>query len=209
MRAWYSAWADSTLVAALGLQVEGAPQLAGDVEAVQAKVVLGPARAERGGEVAIAGPVDPVHPLAQLGQRGAAFVAGESPPGRCRAGPVPVTAAVFCCGAPAGEFGDLPVDGVEAGQGGGVFGEGAADRGDHAGQLVQLPGQGGVVGCFAGVEGGVLVAAGGELVQDRGQGVRVGGHGQFQGKDESSWPEVQPGGRKSGHWSASGPGSRP
>jgi hypothetical protein len=92
-----------------------------------------------------------------------------------------------------GELGDLAVDSVEPGEGGGVVGQGTADRGDHAGQLGQLAAERGVVGGLAGVEVGGLLAAGREHVQCRGEG--IGGHGQLHGNERSSWPEAQPGGR--------------
>jgi len=63
---------------ALRLEVQGAPQLAGDVERVQAQVVLRPALAEPVGEVAVAGPVDPLGPVGQLRDRGSPLVGGES-----------------------------------------------------------------------------------------------------------------------------------
>ena len=72
MRAWYSAWADSSAVVAGGLEVQDRPQAGGDVQGVQAQVVGGPAGAEGGGQVAVAGPVDLVHPGAQPGDRLAA-----------------------------------------------------------------------------------------------------------------------------------------
>ena len=80
-----------------------------------------------------------------------------------------------------GEGGDLAVEVVEAGEGGGVLGQGAADRGDHAGQLGDLAAELAVVDGLAGVEAGDGLAAGGELVQ--GGAHRVGGHGRSQGND--------------------------
>ena len=67
MRAWYSAWADSSAGVRLGLQVEDGPQLGQDVQAVQAQVVGGPAGAQGGGQVAVAGLVDLLDPGAQPG----------------------------------------------------------------------------------------------------------------------------------------------
>ena len=80
-----------------------------------------------------------------------------------------------------GEGGDLAVKVVEAGEGGGVFGQGAADRGDQAGQLGGLVAELAVMGGLAGIEVGDGRAAGGELVQ--GGAHRVGSHGWFQGDD--------------------------
>ena len=75
---------------AFGLEVEGRPQLAEDVQAVQAQVVGGPARTQGGGQVTIAGAVDLLDPGAQPGDGFAAFGGRELPPRRGRVGVVTV-----------------------------------------------------------------------------------------------------------------------
>ena len=80
-----------------------------------------------------------------------------------------------------GEGVDLAVEVVEALAGGGALGQGAADRGDQAGQPGDLVAELVVVGGLAGVDGGDGLTARGELVQGRAQ--RVGGHGRSQGND--------------------------
>ena len=118
MRAWYSAWPDSSL-AVRGLQVQDGPQAGQDVQAVQAQVVGGPAGAEGGGQVPVAGPVDLLDPGLQPGDRFLAFGGGELPPWRRR---VRVVAAGMGVGRGelGGQVGDLPVQGLEPGQGGRV-----------------------------------------------------------------------------------------
>ena len=138
MRAWYSAWADSSAWSRPGWRYRTDHRPRGDVQGVQAQVVGGPARAEGGGQVAVAGPVDLVHPGAQPGDRLLPVVRGELPPARGRAG--------------------LVAAGVVRGR----VGAGAG------GQAGEQPGQGGVVGGFAGIEPGDLLALGGELVQGGG-----------------------------------------
>ena len=71
---------------AAGLEVEGGPQLGQDVQGVQAQVVGGPAGAEGGGQVAVAGLVDLLDPAAEPGDWFLAVVGGEFPPGGRRAG---------------------------------------------------------------------------------------------------------------------------
>jgi hypothetical protein len=62
-----------------GLQVQDRPQGGRDVQRVQAQVVRFPARAERGGQVAVAGPVDLLDPGAQPGDGfGSPVVSGRS-----------------------------------------------------------------------------------------------------------------------------------
>jgi hypothetical protein len=72
--------------AAAGLEVEQRPQGGQDVQGVQAQVVGGPAGAEGGGQVPVAGPVDLLDPGVQPGDWFVAGVGGEVPPGGRRAG---------------------------------------------------------------------------------------------------------------------------
>ena len=101
---------------ALGLEVEDRPQAGQDVQAVQAQVVGGPAGGDGGGQVAVAGAVDLLDPGVQAGDGLVAFGGGELPPGRGR---VRVVAAGVG-GELGGQVGDLPVQGLEPGQDGGV-----------------------------------------------------------------------------------------
>ena len=125
-------------VVAAGLEVQHRPQAGGDVQGVQAQVVGGPAGAEGGGQVAVAGPVDLLHPGAQPGDRLLPVIRAELPPARRRVRLVSAGILVGRVGAGAG------------------------------GQAGEQAGQGGVVGGFAGIEPGDLLALGGELVQRRG-----------------------------------------
>ena len=63
-----------------GLQVQDGPQAGRDVQRVQAQVVRFPARAERGGQVAVAGPVNLLDPGAQAGDGFGSSVGREVPP---------------------------------------------------------------------------------------------------------------------------------
>jgi hypothetical protein len=108
-------------VVAAGLEVQHRPQAGGDVQGVQAQVVGGPAGAEGGGEVAVAGPVDLLDPAAQPGDRLLPVIGAELPPGRGGVRLVAVGVLVGRVGAGAG------------------------------GQAGEQAGQGGVVGGFAGV----------------------------------------------------------
>ena len=101
---------------ALGLEVEDGPQAGQDVQAVQAQVVGGPAGGDGGGQVAVAGAVDLLDPGVQAGDGFVAFGGGELPPCRGRVGVV----AVGVGGELGGQVGDLPVQGLEPGQDGGV-----------------------------------------------------------------------------------------
>jgi hypothetical protein len=94
-----------------------------------------PAGAEGGGQVAVAGPVNLVHPGPQPGDRFLPVLRAELPPARRRVRLVRAGILVGRVGAGAG------------------------------GQSGEQAGQGGVVGGFAGIEPGDLLALGGELVQ--------------------------------------------
>ena len=72
------------------LQVQDRPQAGRDVQHVQAQVMRLPARAERGGQVAVAGPVDLLDPGAQPGDGFGSCVGREVPPLRRRFGVVAV-----------------------------------------------------------------------------------------------------------------------
>jgi len=143
--------------------------------------------------VTVTGPVDVLDPVAQLRSGCATLVTTKFPPGGRRRGPVPtvfsavtVVLVTVAVGEPAGQPSDLTVEGVEAGQGSCVFGLGAADLGDHAGQLAELADELGVMGSFADVEFAKLLAAGGELVRQGDDRIRGRSHGQLHGKDEPS-----------------------
>ena len=99
-----------------GLEVQDGPQAGQDVQAVQAQVVGGPAGADGGGQVTVAGQVDLLDPGVQAGDGFVAFGGGEFPPGRGRVGVV----AAGVGGELGGQVGDLPVQGLEPGQDGGV-----------------------------------------------------------------------------------------
>ena len=111
-----------------GLEVQDGPQAGQDVQAVQAQIVGGPAGADLGGQVAVAGAVDLLDPGLQAGDGFLAFGGREFPPGRSRVGLV--SAGVG--GELGGQFGDLPVERFEPGQDGAVVFEGVADAGDQA-----------------------------------------------------------------------------
>ena len=138
MRAWYSAWADSSAASRPGWRYSTDHRPDSDVQGVQAQVVGGPAGAEGGGEVAVAGPVHLVHPGPQPGDRLLPGLRAELPPARGRI--------------------RLIATGIVADRVGAEVG----------GQAGEQPGQGGVVGGFAGIEPGDLLPLGGELVQRRG-----------------------------------------
>ena len=176
MRAWYSAWADSSLAVRLGLEVEDRPQAGQDVQAVQAQVVGGPAGGDGGGQVAVAGAVDLLDPGVQAGDGFVAFGGRELPPCRGRVGVV----AAGVGGELGGQVGDLPVQGLEPGEDGGVVFERVADAGDQVGELGQPLAEGGEVAGLAGVELGELLVLAGELLERGGDRV-VAGHGQLQG----------------------------
>ena len=81
-----------------------------------------------------------------------------------------------------GQVGDLPVQGLEPGQDGGVAFECLADAGDQLGELGQPFAEGGEVAGLTVIEFGEPLVVGGELAQSGGDRV-VGGHGQLQGKE--------------------------
>ena len=105
-----------------------------------------------------------------------AFGGRELPPRRGRVGVV----AVGVGGELGGQVGDLPVQGLEPGQDGGVVFERVADAGDQVGELGEPLAEGGEVAGLAVVELGELLVLGGELLQRGGDRV-VAGHGQLQG----------------------------
>ena len=104
------------------LQVQDGPQLGQDVQAVQAQVVGGPAGAQGGGQVAVAGLVDPLDPAAQPGDGLLAVAGGEFPPGGRRAG---LVAAGILTGTGAGGQA-----GEQRGQGGVVRGFAGVEPGE-------------------------------------------------------------------------------
>jgi hypothetical protein len=138
MRAWYSAWADSSALSRPGWRYRADHRAEAMSQGVQAQVVGGPARAEGGGQVAVAGPVDLLDPGAQPGDRFLPCVRAELPPARGR------------------------VRLVSAGI---LLGEVGAGAGGQAGEQA---GQGGVVGGLAGIEPADLLPLGRQLVQRRG-----------------------------------------
>ena len=141
-----------------GLQVQHRPQLGCDVQPVQAQVVGGPAGAEAGGQVPVAGPVDLLDPGPQPGDRFRTVGGRQLPPRRCWPGAVTVGVRAGLAG-----YGEL-------GERGSVLSYDAAEGGGLVGELGQ-----------AGVEPGELLGLGGELVGDGGDRV-VAGHPQLQGK---------------------------
>jgi hypothetical protein len=111
-----------------GLLVQDRPEAGRDVQGVQAQVVRFPARAEGGGQVAVAGPVDLLDPGAQPGDGFGSCVGQQVPPLRCRFGLVAVG------------VGGVDGGGGELGEGGGVFVQGAVEPSDLlvvGGELVQ------------------------------------------------------------------------
>jgi hypothetical protein len=110
-----------------------------------------PSRAQGGGELPVARPVDLFHPGPQPGDRVLAWLAGEFPPPGRRARPVSV--AVPVSGGVAGELGgqggDLAVQAFQPGQGGCVVVDRAADRGEKVGDLGELPAERGEVSGLA------------------------------------------------------------
>jgi hypothetical protein len=116
------------------LEVKRRPQLAEDVEAVQAQVVSGPARTQGGGQVAVAGAVDLLDPGLQPDDGFVAVGGREFPPRRGRVWVVTVRVGAVE-GEVGGQVGDLPVQGLEPGQDGGIAFELVADAGDQVGEF--------------------------------------------------------------------------
>ena len=135
MRAWYSAWAVSSAGVRSGLEVEHGPQVGQDVQAVQAQVVGGPAGAEGGGQVAVAGLVDLLDPGAEPGDGLLAVAGGEFPPGGRRAGLV--AAGILTGGGVGGQAGE------QGGEGGVVRGFAGVELGELLTAGGELVGQGG------------------------------------------------------------------
>ena len=108
--------------AAGGLQVQHRPQLGCDVQPVQAQVVGGPAGAEAGGQVPVAGPVDLLDPGPQPGDGFRPVGGRQLPPRRCWLGAVTVGVRVGLAGC--GELGERgSVLLYDVAEGGGLAGE--------------------------------------------------------------------------------------
>ena len=90
IRAWNSAWAETTAGVRPGCRYSTRPQLGEQVEPVQAQRVLFPAWSEGGGELPVAGPVHLGDPAAEPVQRVLAVLAVQLPPPRRRHWPVAV-----------------------------------------------------------------------------------------------------------------------